>query len=739
VIFTVKRLLQDIWRSGSDWDSPVDPDILQNWQEWTSKIPLIEQLSIPRSFTRESIREIELHAFGDASELGFGAVLYLRYPKGDSFVVKFIASKTRVAPIKPLSIPRLELQGALIAFRLASTFAQVLEFHVNRITYWSDSTTVLQWLKSRKCRLQSFVSNRVGEILEKSDPSQWRHVPGKENPADDCTRGVSPEILTTDHRWFTGPDFLLKTENEWPIQAVLSDPSPDDPEVSLPTWIGTLVKDTTQPLTEFIKRASSLRVLKRIVGWILRFVNQCKKQEKRSNRLLDVIELSNAFIACVRVSQEESFPEEIECLRRKRPLMLNSRLANLTPFVDEHGILRVGGRLGRSSLPFDSKHPILLGSFHPLTDLIIRDLHLSLLHSSNERLLSEIRLNYWIIGSRRAIKRVVRSCFACQRSKAKPCPPLMAPLPPERLTPFQRPFTDVALDYFGPLTVVIGRRTEKRYVCLFTCMATRAVHLEVVSSLDVDSFLLGFRRFVARRGKPKTVFSDNGTNLVAGEKEMREQLENWNREKLEKDHTDLGITWKFSPPSGPHFGGVWERIVRSCKTPLRLVLQNRTVSDEVLQTVITEVEALLNGRPLTHLGVDPDDPLPLTPNHFLIGQAVPRIPSDILAPEEMTSKRRWRAAQAIVDQFWRRWMKEYVPSLIERRKWLRHRRNLKIGDVVIVVEPNTPRGLWPLGRIVQPLPGPDGIVRAARVRTKMGEKVRPVAKLCLLEEADGKD
>ena len=309
----------------------------------------------------------------------------------------------------------------------------------------------------------------------------------------------------------------------------------------------------------------------------------------------------------------------------------------------------------------------------------------------------------------------------------------MASLPRCRLQPYVRPFTISGLDYFGPVYVKYGQGTIKRWVLLVTCMNTRAIHLEMVYSLDTDSFLLAFRKFVSRRGSPSLCYSDNGTCLVAGERELREGIQHWNQQVIGDFMSQEKIEWRFNPPAAPHFGGVLERLVRSGKTAINAVLGKHTVSDEVLTTVLAEVEFLLNGRPLTHVSMDPQDPEPITPNHFIHGGRCMNLPPGIFEKEDITGRQRLRASQAMVNDVWKRWLREYVPDLIERRKWLRPQRNVCVNDLVLIVEKNTPRGHWPLGKVIDVTPGPDNVVRSATVKTKSGEYVRPVSKLCLLE------
>lgn len=313
----------------------------------------------------------------------------------------------------------------------------------------------------------------------------------------------------------------------------------------------------------------------------------------------------------------------------------------------------------------------------------------------------------------------------------------MASLPQSRLEAFTPPFYNTGVDYFGPLLVKERRSTVKRYGCLFTCLVTRAVHLEIAHSLETDSFIMALRRMMARRGKPRNIYSDNGTNFVGAERELKECLDGMDQAKISDTLSRDRIQWFFNPPSAPHFGGVWERLVKSAKKALKITLNGQLVNDETLLTLTAEVESLLNSRPLTHVSVDPQDLEAITPNHFLIGRNSPNVPPDVFDERDLNSKKRWRQAQTLTDHFWRRWLREYVPALTERRKWrTRPQNHAQIGDLVLVVEDNLPRGRWNLGRIVKTFPGDDGLIRTVEVQTKQGTFKRPVAKLCLLEEAE---
>ena len=295
----------------------------------------------------------------------------------------------------------------------------------------------------------------------------------------------------------------------------------------------------------------------------------------------------------------------------------------------------------------------------------------------------------------------------------------MAGLPRDRLL-VASPFTNVGVDYFGPMEVTHLRRRLKRYGCLFTCLVTRAVHLEVAFSLETDSFLMCLRRFIARRGNPSVIHSDNGTNFVGADRELRDCIKEWNQEKIAKELSQKGIKWVFKPPAAPHMGGIWERLVRSCKIALNVVLQKQVLTDEVLATAMAEVESLVNSRPLTEVSSNVDGLEAITPNYFLLGRASPNLPPGVFLDKEMSSRKRWRQAQVVATHVWKRWVREHLSGQIQRKKWNEDTRNIQVGDLILVVDYTVSRGSWLLGRVVEVFPGTDGVVRSADVKAKFG-------------------
>lgn len=441
----------------------------------------------------------------------------------------------------------------------------------------------------------------------------------------------------------------------------------------------------------------------------------------------------------LRLDQRHYFAIELAYLVRGKPIPSTSKLNQVTPFIDIDGVLRVRSRIEKGAFSEFQKYPAILHHNSPLARMVIIEAHEKIGHEQVEHTIAALRSEFYILKYRKIVRSVLSKCLECRVEKAKPVIPIMAALPADRLRSHLPPFTITGIDFFGPFKVSILRRTELRYGVLFTCMTTRAVHLEMAYGLDTESFLLAFWRFANRRGCPTTCYTDNGTNLTAGEKELNAMLKNLNPKIVAERLARRSIDWHFNPPSAPHFGGVWERLVQSAKKAIKFVLNGRSLSDDVLSSAFVAVENLLNSRPLTHVAIDPREPEPLTPNHFLIG----RKSTDPLAidiKEELgPSLKTWRHAQTIVSHFWWRWIREYVPNLIERRKWLKNSPSLSVGDFVIISEPSTPRGEWPSGVVVRIYPDADGVVRSARVRTKTGEYERPVAKLCILEYASADD
>ncbi|XP_053686937.1 uncharacterized protein LOC128736478 [Sabethes cyaneus] len=305
----------------------------------------------------------------------------------------------------------------------------------------------------------------------------------------------------------------------------------------------------------------------------------------------------------------------------------------------------------------------------------------------------------------------------------------MAPLPAARLASFERPFSHIGVDYFGPVMVKVGRSLAKRWVALFTCLTIRAIHLEIAFSLSTESCICCFRRFVGRRGAPLEVYSDNGTNFIGAEKVLMQQI----NLGLAETFTNANTKWHFNPPLAPHMGGAWERLVRSTKTAIESIETGRKLTDEGLSTLLVEAESIVNSRPLTYLPLDTAEQEALTPNHFIFGSSN-GIKQPAVSPvnPQAAVLNSWNQIRHQLDFFWQRWLKEYLPTICRRTKWFRDTKPIEVGDLVFVAD-SSKRNNWIRGVVSAIQRGPDGRVRRATIQTDTGVMRRAVNKLALLD------
>ncbi len=470
-----------------------------------------------------------------------------------------------------------------------------------------------------------------------------------------------------------------------------------------------------------------IRVKVTLVNTTFYLTKRCKKdKEAWWSNALTVDELEQAEIELIRFTQREKFADEIATLQKnKAPVKRSSSIYKLDPMLQD-GVLRVGGRLNKSALPEETKRPVILSKDLRIATLILQHIHEELGHSGRNHMLARLRQKYWIPKSNSAIRKVTAQCSKIIQK--------MSYLPEDRVIADKPPFTNVGVDFFGPLENKRGRSLVKRYGVIFTCLAVRAIHIEVAHSLDTDSCINALRRFICRRGQVAIMRSDQGTNFISADKELREAITSLNQNKIQDAMSQRGIQWIFNPPAASHHGGVWERQIRTIRKVLTSVLKQQNLDDEGLQTVLCEVEAIVNDRPITKTSDDPNDLDALTPNHLLLLKTQAILPPGIFRKEDLYARRRWRQVQYLADLFWSRWTVEYLPQLQERQKWSKTHRNLQIGDVVLIVDHCAPRNSWMMGRIIKTMPDSNGTVRRVVVQTKTNALERPITKLCLLEE-----
>ncbi|XP_055622107.1 uncharacterized protein LOC129765713 [Toxorhynchites rutilus septentrionalis] len=765
--FTVqgKILVQDLWRTGCEWDEPIEEESHNKWRSWINLLPEIEAARIPRAYfgdaSSDELTDVQLHILTDASEKAIGCVAYFRVTIGEEIRCALVMSRTKVAPLKQLTIPRLELQAAVMGARLAKTVCASHSIKISRKFFWTDSQTVLSWIRSDQRQYKPFVGFRIGEILDLTRLTDWRWVPTKYNVADRLTKWSCDQSFDTGSVWFKGPCFLYQDEADWPQQ---SRPSANTAEELRAYYLFHDVA-VPEPLVD-VKRISKWSVLVRTVACVFRFISNCRRKVKglpietlkptqaQVKVLLPVsipmvrVPLKQKEFRCsecflIKIVQAETYGDELKVLTKNQqrqaakwyPLEKGSPLYKLTPLLDPDGVIRMEGRTGDAEeLPFELRFPIILPRDHEVTRKIILHFHERYGHGFRETVKNELRQRYFIPNINAAVRKVASSCLWCKVHRNQPRTPRMAPLPNQRLSPYQRAFCYTGVDYFGPVEVSSGRSHPKRWVVLFTCLVMRAVHLEVASDLTAASCLMAIRRFVGRRGTPLEFWSDNGTNLKAAGKEIFENIRVIEEECADA-YTDARTKWRFIPPASPHMGGSWERLVRTVKEALVVILDGKKLTDEILHTAIIEAEDMVNSRPLVYVAEEASNTI--TPNHFLRGVS-PNEPLLVPPPPHSAEAIRnaYYRSQELAEQLWQRWVKEYVPMINQRSKWFSEVKPLKKGDLVYVVDGKN-RKLWVRGVVVEPIVSKDGRVRQAWVRTSSGVYRRPTTKLAVLEIDEG--
>ncbi|XP_065076352.1 uncharacterized protein LOC135699955 [Ochlerotatus camptorhynchus] len=706
-----------------DWDQPLPPKLQQEWKEFHTTIDLLREVRVPRFASIIGAVSIELHFFADASDKAYGTCCYVRAQSIQEVSVKLLVSKSKVSPLAARHmIARLELCAAHLSTHLYKKVASSLQT-VPTAFFWSDSTTVIQWLRSSPGRWKTFVANRVSQIQAATPVDKWNHVAGSDNPADDISRGLDPTELLHKARWWNGPSWLKVPPELWPAGAL---PTKETAEVSqecrkIPIVAMTAIQSTFHE--DLFSKYSSFSKLRRTVAWWLRFLQALRDHAilRRSNAInpgvlkrstdscqpLNSDELHSADRVLCRLAQLDNFQEERNDLVARTNVTKSSSLKWLKPYVDEFGLIHVGGRLDNAELPESTKNPIILSAKHPLASMLAVHCHKTLLHAGPQLMLATLRQKFWILGGRNLVRRTYHQCITCFRSKPKLILQTVADLPASRVTP-TRPFSVCGVDYCGPFYVksaVRKRGPTKVYVAIFICFSTRSVHIELVSDLTSAAFVAALRRLIARRGKITELHSDNATTFKGASHALHRVYQMLKQDATDRNHilswcTNHEIRWKFIPPRAPHFGGLWEAAVEMC----------------------------LNSPPLTPLSSEPSDLEALTPGHFLVGSNLQSVPEATLVNIPENRLNHWEQTQRHLQRIWARWYPAYLQQLQSRAvQGCKSPSKIEIGRLAVIKDDCLPPAQWSLGKIVKVHPGKDGIVRVVTLKTASSDNVvRPV-------------
>lgn len=733
VTLYAKILMQELWTAKTGWDEVPPSDLVDRFIKFKEELPLLTALKIPRHLGIVAGCTVNLVAFGDASIKAFGCVIYLHvvHPNND-ISVHLVCSKSKVAPLKTVSLARLELCAALLLAKLAKQIHTTLSdrYPIQDIFAFSDSTVALSWIHASPHRWQTFVANRVTKIQEMLSPDRFFHIEGVSNPSDVVSRGVLPSQLVNHPLWWRGPSWMSNHIAEWPV--VPFDPSRTEgmiPETKPSVTLTTISHIENPLLLELALRVSSWKKLIRIVVYVLRFARKLPLTTE-----MQVSDLETAELKLMKDLQSKYFSDEMRNIKKGN--LPSPALRKLDPFIDNAGLLRVGGRLTNANIPYENRHPILLPRRDHLVDLIIDDCHRSNCHTGSHLVMSLLRQRYWIISARNIIRQRIRKCNFCFKVAPTHPTPMMASLIPARVQE-AKPFAHTGVDYAGPISITLtrrrGTRSQKAYIVLFSCLTTRSTHLEIASDLSTETFLDAFKRFLARRGPVSSMYSDNAGNFICAKRQLDELhtflAAQTTSTALRNELTNRRIDWRTIPARAPHWAGAWEANIKCVKSHLYRTIGRQLLCYEELLTVLTQIECILNSRPLCLLSDQPHTIL--TPAHFLNTTPLQSLP----ALEVDTSKtiyNRKKLLDSLVQSYWKRWHVDYLHTLQVRQKWNTPDVQVQPGTLVLIHQDNTPPLRWPTGIIEQVYPGKDGVTRAALVRTVSGTFKRPVVKLCPL-------
>ena len=761
LILPGKLIVQQLASLRLGWDEEIPSDLKLKFNNWRTDMKGIWELSAPRWIHWKPGWDAQVHIMADASMPAYGAGAWLRTvdDKGEIRVTLLMA-KSRVFPLNEKvsglhgGMPRRELVAAWLGAEMARLMRQTLSEMNPEIFLWTDSFSVQRWVTNPALQLEIFVANRVTKILAQIDLERCKWLPGCQNPGDQLSRGITPKEKEKWYHYLHGPSWLALPQDFWP-----SSPSQEELEAAVEKQEGTIAIAATAVMADPVNepydndvvggialKTNSFDLIVRRVRMVRRFSENVRRNICARRGELDPFppmgERQRALMSIVKYIQQKYFERELSYLRStmkgfKRPFP-NSKLRALNPFLDKTQTIRVGGRLGKS---VEFPHPIILPREKLIVAKILRNVHVSNGHAGPQTVGHLVRKNFWILQGGAAARSVVTNCTQCRRRFRQPEHAFMKDHPGPRLQP-AHPFETTGVDLCGPFTLKSpgGRATVSRYVVLFTCLRIRGIHVEVAEKLSTDAFLKALVRFVARRPGLRCLVSDNGTNFVGSRAILQAHLRSF-AEQSASTLQSKGLSWIFAPPRAPSWGGAYERAVALFKKALGGVLPGTSLSVDAFHTFCVAAESIVNSRPLLPVPTDCRDVEALSPSSFICPGVVASSPLDVLppAPERQLPhlSSHWLKVRATVDAFWKRWQREYLSQLQSRKKWACKGRNLRVGDVVLVVDKQTARSVWPLGLVLEVVEGEDGVVRRVFLRTSRSNRLeRHVTGVVLLEGAE---
>ena len=759
IVILFKLFFQKLVGLKCSWDEELPSDLIIEWCKLRELLKKDELFQINRFyFTDSCLRTFEkftLHGFADASERAYAAVIYIVGDSKNERRSSFVVSKTKIAPAKKLSMPRLELCACLLLSKLMFTVMKALSgiIQVDRKVLWSDAMDALFWIKHDTRKRKIYIENRVKVIRKMMGTEDWRYCPTDLNVADIPSRGLKSvrKIEAEISWWLSGPDFIKHGDETWPVDMGNGKKEGNDGSIENEIIVNCTFESPTEVVCLHIRdgvtekpkqkirvfqgrmklhdiieaeRFSTVQRLLRVTVLVLRFVRNLQPKMRKEETVTGYVtleEIQDAEIAWVKSTQIKF---------EGNSKQLNNTLGL---FLDERGVIVCKGRMEKADLTPNQIHPILIPGDTHFAWLLIVDAHIETRHGGKKETITQLRSKYWVTRARKMVQQVLRSCGSpCNRLESRPFKSMEAsPLPGFRVRQ-SFPFANSAVDYAGPLLVhdVFGTcdQMNKVWVVLYTCAVTRAIHLDLVPDLSSSAFLRSLRRFIGRRGIPNLMISDNASCFKSDEVKLNEEL------------VKMHVKWKFIIEASPWWGGFWERLVRTVKRSLRKVLFRASVNYEELETIIIDVEGIVNSRPLTYIYDDDLDEI-LTPSHLLLGRRLlSRFDEEFDVGEDVNNfmlTKRMKYVLSLSTQIWNRFRDEYLLDLRSHHvQGSEPKRSPEIGEIV-VVESKSKRNEWRLGKVIESIPGSDGRSRGVILRTFDGVRSRyikrPIERLYPIE------
>ena len=712
----LKLLMRDL--SGEDgqkigWDDELEDVVRQRFVTLLSYLKEVKNLNFPRSIKPENVDKDylpDLICFGDGSKQAFCSLAYVRWKLLDgSFTCFLLTGKARVAPLRKLSVPRIELMGAVAAVRLAESVQKSMKIKFGKRYFLTDSSAVLGMITGDCSAFKEFVGTRTGEIKNKSEVEEWFWVPTKENMADLGTRDdVVPEMMMPKSAYLCGSEWMNKDESSWPLTKDVGQ-VPDE-ELSAGAKV-VLSAQTTQFLLKF-DRIRTFEKAKRVLARVFTYLALKKmlNVEGKGGNMMDfVMDAENYLLEEAQKSLWEEFKKG--GLSALRPRIVNVKMLN-----HDVRIIVTSGRLGKALvIGYDKENLPVIPYKSKIAELIMRESH-EIEHCGTDRTLFRSRTVAWIIQGRRLAERIRVNCFKCRLRAKYLQRQIMAPVAETRLPPAPV-FCTTAVDLFGPIEIrdTVKRRVKKKtWGVIFCCTVTSAVYLDVTEDYSCDSFLLTLRRFCNYWGTPHKIISDPGSQLIAAAKELGK----WDFSQIHEWMTGEKTEWKFIPANSQHFNGCAEAMIKITKKQMEDVLAGKFFTKGELDTVFSDVFHTVNSRPLMKgAGQDPLSGGPITPLHLMNNRCtkeIPRIPMDY----NPTVTKRLQFIDETTNEFWRKWFVQVFQNLVPSYKWRKEFRNVMKGDIVLVKDSNLLKRTYRMARVKEVFPGEDGKVRRVLLEYK---------------------